>query len=65
MFGKIKKSIKDLKGLNKENLKKHNIDLMLAASAISESCILVSADKIYQDIQQIYPNLQLENWVTF
>jgi predicted nucleic acid-binding protein len=64
LFGILKKKIKDLKNLNKEAIKKHNIDIMLAATAIVEDCILVSADSIYLDIQQFESKLILENWVS-
>jgi predicted nucleic acid-binding protein len=39
LFGVLKKSLKESRKLNKENIKKHNIDIMLAATAIVENCI--------------------------
>jgi hypothetical protein len=35
---------------------------MLAATAITENCILVSADSIYLEIQKLHAELKLENW---
>ncbi|RKZ81621.1 MAG: hypothetical protein DRR19_21940 [Candidatus Parabeggiatoa sp. nov. 1] len=64
LFGVLKKSIKDSRKLNKESIKKHNIDMMLAATAIVENCILVSADSIYIEIQRFNSKLKLENWVS-
>ncbi len=63
LFGVLKKFLKDSRRLNKENIKKHNIDIMLAATAIVENCILVSADSIYLEIQKFNSKLELENWV--
>ena len=62
IFGSFKISIKESKMLNKENIKKHNIDLMIAATAIVENYVLVSADTIFPDISNIDSRLKLENW---
>jgi predicted nucleic acid-binding protein len=37
---------------------------MLAATAIVENCILVSADSIYVEIQRFNSKLKLENWLS-
>ncbi len=63
LFGVLKKAIKDSRKLNKESVKKHNIDIMLATTAIVENCILVSADSIYVEIQRLNSKLILENWL--
>jgi len=63
LFGVLKKAIKDSRKLNKESIKKHNVDIMLAATAMVENCILVSADSIYVEIQSLNPKLALENWL--
>jgi len=39
------------------------MDLMLAATAITEGCTLVSGDGIYSDLQRIDPSLRVENWL--
>jgi predicted nucleic acid-binding protein len=61
-FGSFKKAIKESKMLNKENIKKHNIDLMIAATAVVENCILVSADTIFPEVSGVDARLKLENW---
>jgi predicted nucleic acid-binding protein len=63
LFGVLKKAIKDSRKLNKESVKKHNIDIMLAATAMVENCILVSADSIFVEIQRLNSKLTLENWL--
>ncbi len=52
-FGQLKKSLVNSRNLNKESSKKHNIDIMIASTAIVESCILVSNDKIYVTTYQV------------
>lgn len=64
LFGIIKKAVKDARSLTKENIKKYNIDVMMVATAITEGCILVSADTVYRDIQKLAPQLQFENWAS-
>ena len=39
------------------------IDVMMAAAAITEGCILVSADTVYIEVQGFNTGLQLENWI--
>ena len=62
-FGLLKKELQDVQNLGKKPLKKHNIDLMLASTAITKSCILVSMDKLYSTIQKFNSTLQIENWL--
>ncbi len=62
IFGDLKKLFKELRNIKPENLKKHTIDLIIAADALNHRAVLVSADKIYQDILIINPELNLENW---
>jgi predicted nucleic acid-binding protein len=62
VFGSFKKAIRNSKMLNKENIKKHNIDLMIAATAVVENSILISADTIFPEISTIDARLKLENW---
>lgn len=62
VFGELKKIIKDSRSPSKDNMKKFNVDLMLAATAITAQCILVSADSLYEDLRRYQPALQVENW---
>jgi predicted nucleic acid-binding protein len=38
--------------------------MILASTAIEIGAILVSNDKIFRKIQEVQPDLQLENWTT-
>jgi len=61
-FGKLKKQFKDSRTINKENIKKHTLDIMLASCAITEDITLVSADKIFPALQQLNKKLEIEDW---
>ncbi len=63
LFGVLQKPLKEARRLSKENLKKHSIDVMIMATAITNHCILVSADAIYIELQRFNVGLQLENWL--
>lgn len=62
VFGTLKKRIKEVRSPSKENMKKFNVDLMLAATAMTMQCRLVSADNVYQELQRYQPSLQIEDW---
>jgi len=62
IFGQLKKALVDFRGLKDKASKSHNVDLILAATAVAESCVLVSADSLYRDLRVLEPNLQLEDW---
>lgn len=63
LFGTLKARLATLRRLSKKASKSHNVDLMMAATAITEGCTLISADGIYSDLQQIDPTLRVENWL--
>lgn len=62
VFGRLKKGLVDVRKLSKRGSKYHNIDVMIAATAISESYTLVSADSLYGDLQKLDSGLLLESW---
>jgi hypothetical protein len=37
---------------------------MIASVAITEECVLISADAVYQELRQINPDLKLINWLS-
>lgn len=63
VFGALKARLRNIRQLSKRGSKAHNVDLMLAATAITEGCTLIGADTIYQDLQRIDPTLRVENWL--
>jgi predicted nucleic acid-binding protein len=62
LFGSLKAGFRQLRQLNAKTTKSHNIDLMIAATAISEECVLISLDSIYPDVQRLHGDLKVENW---
>lgn len=62
IFGALKKSIKDSRQLSAKNLKQHNVDIILAATAILSDCILVSEDKLFDDLAHLDSRLHVEHW---
>jgi predicted nucleic acid-binding protein len=61
-YGKLKSCLKERRSISKFNIKRHNIDLLLAATAIEENCILISEDVIYEELTRIEPSLKFETW---
>jgi len=62
VFGRLKKALIESKGLGKKRSRYHNVDLMIASTAMVESCILVSGDTLFGDLRKLDPGLILENW---
>jgi predicted nucleic acid-binding protein len=62
IYGNVKTMYKEKVGTGKKELDQHNIDFILAASAITEQAVMVSNDSIFEKIKEIYPEFQLENW---
>ena len=63
IFGEIKSLIKNVTKKKPENMRKLNIDIMIASSALSNSCVVVSGDKIFKTISEVYPQAKFENWL--
>jgi len=63
IFGELKARLKQKKHLSRKAMRIHNIDLILASTAISTSSVLIGMDRIYQDITEFYPEFRFENWL--
>jgi predicted nucleic acid-binding protein len=63
VFGSLKERLQASRRLSKKGSKAHNVDLMLAATAMVEGCVLVSADSIYKDLHELNPIFLFENWL--
>ena len=63
IYGEIKSLLKRSRGRKSKEMKRHNIDLMLAATAIAESSIVIGSDSIYRGLSTLYPQFQCENWL--
>jgi len=63
VFGALKARFRKVRQLSKKGSKTHNVDLMVAATAIIEGCTLIGVDEIYQELQRLDPTLRIENWL--
>ena len=65
IFGEIKEQYRKKKGIGKKALKKHNVDLMIAATAIEAGATLVSQDnkdKIFEILKSVRDDFEWEDW---
>ena len=62
IFGDLKTFLRSQKNLSKERANEHNIDLMIASTAIAENCTLISADSVFSILASFNDNLCIEDW---
>ena len=62
IYAGLEGKLKRQRNIKPENMKRHNIDLMIAGTALLEGCVLVGGDSVYKDIQSINPDFRLESW---
>lgn len=62
-FGSMKTGLRKRQGLTQKAAKKHNIDVMIAATAIVSGCLLVSADALHTLLGDTFSSLTVENWL--
>lgn len=60
IFSKLKRDYKNHTGINKNAIKRHNLDLLIASTAIALDAILISNDKIFETLSAIEPNLKFQ-----
>lgn len=63
IFAKLKTKYKQATGINKNAIKRHNLDLLIASTAIAMDAIIVSDDGIFEKLVEIEPMLKYENWL--
>jgi predicted nucleic acid-binding protein len=62
-YGSLKAGLKKKTGMNRKALKKHNIDIMLSATALDYNCVLVAKDGIYKKhLKGLTDKLEVEDW---
>lgn len=62
-YGALKAEFKQSTGINRKAIKKHNIDMMIAATALDQECILVAKDTIYKNhLIAFNEKLIVEDW---
>ncbi|WP_040335096.1 type II toxin-antitoxin system VapC family toxin [Candidatus Magnetobacterium casense] len=63
IYGELKWRLKKDRNISRENIRKYNIDLMLASTAIAQDCILVSGDRVFETIVGINDKFIFQNWL--
>ena len=61
-FGILKTTLKKTENISRENIKKYNIDLIIAGTALHENCTIISGDGIYHRLARHNTALQVECW---
>jgi len=62
LFGELKSKYKMHFKTSKENMKKHNFDILLASISIDHAATLVSNDGIFKQLSSLDPRLSMADW---
>ena len=62
IFGELKTKYKLATGTQRKNMKMFNIDLIIASTAILNSCVVVSNDRIYKKISELHEDFKCEQF---
>jgi predicted nucleic acid-binding protein len=62
IFAALKHAYRRQTGARERTIGRHNIDLLLAATAVVEGAVLVSNDGIFVTLAGLEPRLTVENW---
>jgi len=63
VFGGLKAHLRAKRRLSREAIRRHNVDLLLAATAVVTSAVLVGADRLYAELAEDWPDFRTENWL--
>ena len=62
VFARLKEAYRLHTGIRERALARHNLDLILASTAIVAGAVLVSNDAIFATLAELEPRLSVENW---
>jgi len=62
-FAHLKVSYKNQTGINKKSMKKNDLDILLASTAMAIDAILISDDAIFDKLSEIETHFYCENWL--
>jgi predicted nucleic acid-binding protein len=62
LYGKIKSEYKRQTGTSRKDMRRHNIDIILASTALEHNAVIVSKDKIFSRIKKFEQALKIESW---
>lgn len=63
VFGELKARLASDRNVGRKGMRKHNIDILLASSAIVAEAVLVGMDQIYDDVAQLHDGFRHESWM--
>ena len=62
IFGDLKAAYRRIVGITPNALKRNDVDLLIASTAIETGAILVSNDHLFESIRHLQSDFELENW---
>ena len=60
LFADLKVLYKKKTGINKKAMKKNDLDILIASTAMAENATLISDDSIFEKLSEIEPNFKWE-----
>ena len=63
LYGKLKHQLKTKNGASTKSMRRHNVDIMLAATAMATGCTVVSGDQIFSVLEKLNSGLKSRNWL--
>jgi predicted nucleic acid-binding protein len=63
LYADLKVLYKKSTGINKKSMKKNDLDILIASTAMAENATLISYDGIFKKLSEIEPKFKWENWL--
>ena len=63
LYADLKVLYKKHTGINRKSMKKNDLDILIASTAMAENAILISYDEIFKKLSEIEPKFKWENWL--
>ena len=63
IYGELKARLGRERSLGRKDMRKHNIDLLLASSAITTGSVLIGMDQMYVEIARFHDGFRHANWL--
>jgi predicted nucleic acid-binding protein len=63
LYADLKVLYKKHTGINKKSMKKNDLDILIASTAMAENATLISYDGIFEKLSKIEPKFKWENCI--
>ena len=63
LYADLKVLYKKSTGINRKAMKKNDLDILIASTAMAENATLISYDGIFEKLSEIEPKFKWENWL--